>query len=574
LSIGLRHGWGLVVVGALLAPAAHAAEGGGLVGWVEDTRGTPVAGAVISVFGKGIRGGSLFTLADSEGQFILPGLPAGSYTLRAIGKGHAPSPARRITVLPDRDSQFTLSLLPRDEADSAEAQASEEDPGATHREWLWLLRHKRRSVLEATDYELPTGAEAAAFALAEAAPAPVILGALGGRVELVATSSGTGETGTASRLAASGLGSLELRGQLSEGVRWSLGGLLAEHEGRTWRMASEFVIEPGGGHLLETGGGYGAGLVRAPVPGSEDLGPERGSGALFLRDRWSLGRMMTASVGTRYSYLGFLRNSNHVDAVIQIEVKGDAKTLVRGSLGTRSLAPGGDLLTLSTIAATPAISWASFDDDLQPSRTLRYEMGIERSLGGCTRIGAVAFREETRNQMWGTFEDGGALRIGNVGDLSLGGLGFTLGQRFGDLLSGSVTYTFGQGRRPRRVAFAPHWQPAGLAVEEAAFHDVVARIETFIDGTGTRVVAFYRVNATSDEEAAGAGAARTSATTTRFDVQLSQGLPFLQPLTRAEWEILLAVRNLFYEASEGGFLDELVVQDPPTRVVGGISVRF
>jgi hypothetical protein len=31
---------------------------------------------------------------------------------------------------------------------------------------------------------------------------------------------------------------------------------------------------------------------------------------------------------------------------------------------------------------------------------------------------------------------------------------------------------------------------------------------------------------------------------------------------------------MFYEASQGGFLDELAVQDPPTRVVGGISVRF
>jgi hypothetical protein len=67
---------------------------------------------------------------------------------------------------------------------------------------------------------------------------------------------------------------------------------------------------------------------------------------------------------------------------------------------------------------------------------------------------------------------------------------------------------------------------------------------------------------------------RNTSTSARFDVQVRQGLPFLQPLTRADWEILLAVRNLFYEASEGGFLDELLVEAPPTRVVGGISVRF
>ncbi len=57
-------------------------------------------------------------------------------------------------------------------------------------------------------------------------------------------------------------------------------------------------------------------------------------------------------------------------------------------------------------------------------------------------------------------------------------------------------------------------------------------------------------------------------------MQLGQGLPFLQTLTRADWEVLVAFRNLFYEAAEGATLDELVVLHPPKRVMGGISVRF
>ncbi|MEE8217834.1 MAG: carboxypeptidase-like regulatory domain-containing protein, partial [Vicinamibacteria bacterium] len=94
-----------IVASAFLAgPGVCAEDGGGLVGWVESTRGAPVAGAVISVFGKGIQGGSLMTLSDSEGQVILPSLPAGSYTLRALGRGHLPSAAERVTVLPNRDS--------------------------------------------------------------------------------------------------------------------------------------------------------------------------------------------------------------------------------------------------------------------------------------------------------------------------------------------------------------------------------------------------------------------------------------------------------------------------------------
>ncbi len=93
-----------------------------------------------------------------------------------------------------------------------------------------------------------------------------------------------------------------------------------------------------------------------------------------------------------------------------------------------------------------------------------------------------------------------------------------------------------------------------------------------IDYTDTRLAASCRFNSTADE---GWGSANSpKATASRFDVQLTQGLPFLQPLTRADWELLVAVRNMFYEASQAGFLDELAVQEPPTRVVGGISVRF
>jgi hypothetical protein len=78
LSSCRGFGWAVVastILSPLTSPQARADEGGGLVGWVESTRGVPVAGALVSIFGKGIRGGSLVTLADSQGQFVLPSLP-------------------------------------------------------------------------------------------------------------------------------------------------------------------------------------------------------------------------------------------------------------------------------------------------------------------------------------------------------------------------------------------------------------------------------------------------------------------------------------------------------------------
>jgi hypothetical protein len=188
-------------------------------------------------------------------------------------------------------------------------------------------------------------------------------------------------------------------------------------------------------------------------------------------------------------------------------------------------------------------------------------------------VGAFAFRERTRDQLWTVFEDGNALRVRNAGSVGVQGIGFTVGQGFGSAFKGSVTYRFGRGSR--LPGPAPRARAAALGFEEAEFHDLVARVETFIGWSNTRVAALYRVNALSEDgQERPASAIEGTVATTRFDVQLTQGLPFLHPLTQADWEVLLAVSNLFYEASEGGFFDELAVQDPPTRVAGGISVRF
>jgi hypothetical protein len=561
-------GWAAVastILSPAVSPQARGDEGGGLVGWVESTRGAPVAGALVSIFGKGIRGGNLVTFADSQGQFVLPSLPAGSYTLRAVGSGHEPSAARHVTVLPNRDALHTLSLTPL--GDKAEPAAAGETAGS-QAEWRWLVRHKRRSVLETSGPELPALDDAPALAL-DTTP-PLGPGALDGSVELAATG-GSRRVPEASGLGLpAGMGSLQLQGRLTDGVSWTLDGLMSESEGRAWRVAAEFVLEPGAGHQVEVGAGYGAGDSRAAI----DVGlaePDRAFGAVFVRDRWQIGERLRATAGGRYTYLGFLPDSHHADAVVEIELQGDVETVVRGSFATRTLSPGGDLLTLSTVAASPAITWARLEDGLRPARSLRYQVGVDRSLGPAARVGAQLFSETIEDALLTGFRHGAPF-VRNAGTLQARGFGVTIGRRFGGVMDGSVSYTFGQGRRLGPAAFESGTPIT--AFDESEFHDLAARVETFIGWSDTRVAALCRLNTLADSGIPSLGGPRGSSTSTRFDVQLTQGLPFLAPLTRADWELLLAVRNMFYEASQAGFLDELAVQDPPTRVVGGISVRF
>ena len=544
------------------------------MGWVENTHGTPVAGALISVFGKGVGNTGLVTLTDSAGQFVLPHLPAGSYTLRALGSGHVASPAQKFTVLPNRDATFTLSLTPVAESATAEkpatADSAESEP---LREWRWLLRHKRRSALEDREDEMPIPPGALQVADAPSLRQPVLrLADMGGSVEFVTMPLGAL---SAADVNLAGQGALRLRGRLADGVQWNLGGLVTESQGTSWRMAAEFVLEPGGGSTIETGAGYGMGLARRFGSVDEPLADPRGVGAMFVRSRINVSSNVTASVGGRYSYFGFLSDPNHLDTMVALEFKGAPGTVIRASAASRTLAPGGDLLTLSTRDSSPLISYAALTDTLRASKTTSYELAVDRTVGP-TNVGARAFYEDTADQLVNVLEGYPATRslhMFNVGPLAVHGVAFTVGHHFGDAVNGSVTYTYGQARRGGLVgAGMVGMEPASASFRKAQFHDLEARLETFIDLTDTRLQAFWRINSMNPESEGSAGSG--SFANTRFDIQLTQGLPFLQPLTRADWEVLVGVRNLFYERGEGGVIDELVVLHAPKRVVGGIAVHF
>ncbi len=87
--------------------------------------------------------------------------------------------------------------------------------------------------------------------------------------------------------------------------------------------------------------------------------------------------------------------------------------------------------------------------------------------------------------------------------------------------------------------------------------------------TATRVYVLYRIN-----NAFASDVSEESRIDRRFDVQLNQSLPFLN-FTTAQWEMLLSVRNAFYDdRTDGSLYDELLVIRPPKRVIGGLTVRF
>jgi hypothetical protein len=393
---------------------------------------------------------------------------------------------------------------------------------------------------------------------------------LDGTVELMASPSMVGMDSADDRDPGS-LSVLRLKGRIAGSGRWSLAGVMAESENTTWRMAAEFVLEPMEGHEVRTATGYGSRYVRAQPFAGEGV-HDRGVGTLSVEDRWQIAEGVTATVGGRFSYIGFLGDTSHFDPSATLEIQGAERTTYRATVHARTVAPGGDILTLNSLASAPAMHFAVLGGGLRAEQLSRYELGIDQQIGGSS-VGAYTYYEGVRNQLANVFEgasDARALRIFNGGDAATAGFGLTFGRCLGESVRGSMSYTFGRSWRdaPRPDL---HGDLAALALQDGNFHDLAARVETVIQGTDTRVVAYYRLNRMMPDADEPSPEALTNR---RFDVQLSQGLPFLGALTHADWNFLLAVRNVFYEQSEGALIDEVAVTNPPKRVLGGISVRF
>ncbi len=549
---------GIALVLALIATPVVAADGR-LLGWVEDGGGSPMPGVVISLFGKGIEGGGLVTLSDSSGRFLLSSLPAGSYTLRALLEGDAGAASRRVTVLPNEDSVFTLNLQPPGEVAHATDELSSSTEPASIRELRWLLRRKKRSVLEQQEQTAPveTQDEPVVVTAAASRQAPAWT-RVDGVVEVLAnpwTMQGDGERAS--------LGALSLEGQLSDSLRWRLAGLLAESEARTWRSAAEFFFDGQQGHALHAGIGYGQQALR-PFFSSPEEWESRTIGALFVNDTITLSDSLRAKVGARLTYLGFLKDSTRFDPAVALEYDVDEQTRVHGAWTNSTVAPGGDLLLVSSLSAAPDMAMASVARDLEPEHVARYELGVDRRVGASS-VGAFGFIETADDPLVNVAGDRRTLRILNGSAYATRGVGLSFARRFGAVV-GSVTYRYGSAHATVAGDTLLDWGKAGFS--QADFHDVVTRLETFIDQSDTRLVAFYRINRLQPDTEFGVSHS------SRFDVRLQQGLPFLPSMTRANWELLLAYRNLFYDESEGALLDELAVVDPARQLIGGIAIRF
>ncbi|HKQ56629.1 MAG TPA: TonB-dependent receptor [Candidatus Eisenbacteria bacterium] len=93
------------VLAVTLIHPAWSGTTGKLTGVVKNEKGQPLTGVNVRL--EGLRIGAL---SDEQGHFLLIGIPAGEYPLRANLMGHAPYLANKVQIAPDFTTEYNIEL--------------------------------------------------------------------------------------------------------------------------------------------------------------------------------------------------------------------------------------------------------------------------------------------------------------------------------------------------------------------------------------------------------------------------------------------------------------------------------
>jgi hypothetical protein len=576
---------------------------GELRGMVQDDRGASLAGAVVSALGST----TAFAVSDREGRFVFRSLPYGPYLLRAHLQGYIPPRARVVQVNGARSS-WTLALARIDGTgapailaagvggadDNAPPPSLAEDHD--HDEVAWRLRHLKRSVLKnergRTDSDNPF-LDDALTNLARAVGGPVRLASslfadlpLNGQINLLTTTSFDRPQDLFSINAGTphGVAYVSLVAPTAEG-EWTIRGTLTEGDVSSWIVAGSYARRLGTNHRYEAGLSYStqrylggnAEALNAVRDGARNVG------SMYAFDDWSIASRVHVGYGAKfasYDYLTEDRGLFSPRASVSVRPFGDDPLRIHAAISHREVAPGAEEfippttgLWLPPERTFSPVGRAGF----LPERLDHFEAGIEREWAGDIVVGMRAFRQSIDDQIVTLFGAAtgidatlGHYVVGSAGNIEASGWGASISRDLGDRFRTAVDYMQSNARRSELSPSERRLTRVAPAVlrDSETIKTVTASAQGIVPVALTRVLVMYRVsNAFADTVTAPSAGSR-------FDVQLNQALPFLN-FTSAQWEMLVAVRNMFREdLFDGSIYDELLVVRPPKRVLGGVTVRF
>jgi len=601
---------------------------GSILGTVQDEKGAPVSGAMVSALGAT----SAFAVTDRAGRFELRPLSPGPYVVRAHSTGFMASRGQIVDVHSSARSASSIALrhvatlgtdtsypiaaagfgsIPEKAAAPADAAAGTSgttDGADDHGDIAWRLRHLRRGILkDATITDeilagLPSdapnefggrGFSGNAFsATGNFASNFFAATPFSGQVNLLTTGSFDSPQQLFSNDNFSrGIAYLALGAPVGEHADWTVRAALTQGDLASWIVAGEYTTRAPARHRYDIGLSYSTqryeggnfAALQSVTDGS------RNAGALYGFDTFSITPRLTLTYGGRYARYDYLDGQSLLSPRIAVTVEPADHFRISTMVSRRAVAPGAEEFMPRMDAGIWLPPQRTFSSvmtgrPLQAERTNHMEVEVERDLGSAT-VSLRAFHQQVDDQLMtlfgmdlpGTPSAIGHYFVGNTGDVNASGVAAGVRAAFAHRVHGSVEYsvTRAQSTPSAEAADLILVAPYALRPEREHIHDVSTSVETEVPETSTRVVVLYRVtSANSRASAAGTPPAPPLPIDARFDVQVRQSLPFMD-FSSAKWEMLVGVRNFFRDAApDQSIYDEVLVVHPPKRIVGGLTLKF
>lgn len=602
---------------------------GSIAGVVQDEQGAPIPGAMVSAFGAT----TAMAVTDRIGRFELRSLSPGPYLVRAHVSGYVGARGRIVEVRssvrtassialrhlhanPIVPLSATLPVVAAGFGAIADATAATPAPAAApssgdtqpdastdddHGEVAWRLRHLRRGVLR--DVVLPAraftddsfqdarvpglfaaAARSAGFATSIFAGMP-----FSGQVNLLTTGSfdSPQQLFDATNLAR-GIADFSLKAPAGDRADWSMRGALTEGDLASWYVAGNYARRAPGRHRYDLGLSYSTQRYDGGNPGAlrSVTGGSRNVGGLSAFDTFALTSSLAVTYGARFSRYDYLPEVGSGLSSPRVGLAFSPGDVWRVTMlaSSRALAPGAEEFLPPTdvgLWLPPQRTFSSLVEGraLQPERTNHIAVETERDFGAAT-VSMRVFRQRVTDQLVTLFgldapgvpgAELGHYFVANGGDVDASGWSAGVRTATASRVHGSVEYSMTSARWARGgtdTAYLLLVAPSVVPATMDRVHALSTSVETNLTETSTRIFLMYRVTSS------GSAVTDRPAYDSRFDVQVHQSLPFMD-FSTARWEMLLAVRNTFRDASaESSVYDELLVSKPPKRIVGGLSVRF
>ena len=586
LSLGLS--WiALVSIAASLTQATSPSKSlATITGTVTDSKGNPLAGALVSLLREGAKQVVKEARTDDKGNFIARVLP-GRYGIRAIATGFSEVVFSSVEVKASQELVYKFNLEPVGYGKTL----PERRPDKDNVKWVLRSSQARRSIFQADGDEDPTivainQAEAAAAKAGDAAT-----------METAPTGPADSETRDA-KIKPHGVVETYFAGSAYgpsyPGVNFALAAPVSENvelifSGQTGlgdapeRVEATTRIRIGERHRV---GVTVSGLrFETPVWTSSvhEQNGLRGQVSLRAVDEWIVRDGIVIVMGLDYSRFIGAGGAHAFTPRFAVQYDVNARTRVKAAF-----ASGGDEDGIQSVATFEGEQVVFRDNAVRPvafidgqavlERSHRLEFGIERVLDNSSNVEATAFFDTTSGRGVGLLSMPATAFSGtNAGNEFLHvadqqgssrGMRVVYTRRLNRVWTASAGYAFGRGQRLAASGFST---PAEL-FESGFFQTAALQLGAGFD-TGTQVRTVLRFSPEATVFAIDPFAGRLGVYDPSLSIQVTQELPSFGLPVRAE--AVLDARNLLDAQANSENGDVLTFVGTNRRSVrGGISVRF